>query len=1066
MRTYLGLFLLFCGLLAGDPLLAKDKTLTYRLIEKGTIAVANVPAGVDQLAWQRYDAKKKAWAESSAISVSAPMKNLRITPPSDVRGNRWRLVARKSTNPESTGSSKFPAAFLRGARAFSPHEDASEGSSGILASDASGVSLMTAAQPASNVAAVSSQKSADLAAPQESDIWKVEGDTIYYFNELRGLQVINAADPADPVVTSALRLPARGQDLYVLPQDAAAGRPVALITNTRTSGATGTEILLARVADGQAKVRPGVQMAGWPVDSRIIGNRLFVATESWESSANNWQQKVRLAEFDLSGGGLVAVKTTEIAGSSPVLSAGGDWLTVATQLPVNWNSWQTTWWKSELRVFRVNDSGAELLAPSPIRTAGQIQDQYKIQVNGDVCTAISMSWGPAWTQRRTVLQNFRLGAGAGADALGSLELANGESLYATRFDGTRAYVVTFRQTDPLWVVDLSDPANPVVAGHLEVPGWSTHLTPLGDGLLFSIGYDSGKISASLFDVSAPAAPALLSRVNLGTGWSWSEATWDEKALNVIPAAGLALVPVSSWTNGTASDVVQILDIDVAKRELRARGTIPHEFTPRRAAALGENIASISQRALVVVGAADRDNPAILSDVLLAWPVDRVLVSGEKLIEIENGSGWGDSAPTVRIATAADPDAIEAEFPLTSGLVSDAALRDGKLFIVRSTGGNNGIMPYMGVAYRSPGSPGATGAKVALDVYDCSKLPSLPLLGSTEVTLDATKVNGSPKATLTWPVPNRAAIVLESQSYSYWGGPIMLDQPMLSVANAGAKMASGIAVSDVMFRPWPWYSRQSSVGLLVVDVLDPLAPIAQPVSWFSKVSSVSAPVAADGLLAFGYDSAQTAATPTAVATPLKTIKTSVRPLVESRLQIAEIPATGPLVLRSPIDLPGPVVGITQLDRSGALVWTQTRSWTGGSSSRQVQVCAYDGTDAMLVASQNVPNGPLAFSERSLFAADSTGVARFDLSDAGQFVSGSHWDLAAQPGQLLARNGLVLATSGTDLSASKLDTFPASSSQWTTGLWISDLAAIAGDNPLFVPVGAYGVDVFSLSPGTLK
>lgn len=1029
----------------GSPLLAIDRSVQFRLVESGSIAVVNVPPGVNQLAWQRYDAKKRVWVDNTLLKVSSPLKGYRISPPADLRGNRWRLVSRKSIEADTSSGSKFPDAFLKGTRAFAPHEDESDGvapdpgdpvfmvSSGALA----------AADTTNTQTADSGQKSSGVATvPDESDIWKVEGTTIYYFNELRGLQVIDASNPSDPVVTSALRLPARGQDLYVLPPDGSAGRPVILLTYSRTPGTNGTEILLARVSDGQAKTAATAAVSGWPVDSRVIGSRLFVVTQSWESSSGAWQPKVRLVEFDLSGGGLAQVKSTEVAGSSPMLSAGGDWLSLATELPTVWDSWQATWGKSEIRIFRVGSAGTELLAPSPIRTAGRIQDKFKVQVDGDVCTAISMSWGPAWNQRRTVLENFRLGTGAGTAPVGSLELAKGESLFATRFDGRRVYVVTFQQVDPLWVVDLSDPEKPVVAGHLEVPGWSTHLTPLGNGLIFSIGYDSGKISASLFDVSIPASPALLSRVNLGTGWAWSEATWDEKALKVIPDSGLALVPVSTWTNGAVANEMQILDIDVAKRELRARGTIAHDFAPRRAAALGENIASISQRELVVVGATDRDHPSVLADVLLAWPVDRVLVSGDRLIEIEDGSSWGTSSAAIRIAPASDPDAIEAELPAGEGLIADAAVRDGKLFVLRSVG-QSAIQPLM-VSGLSM-IPKTTAKGAYFEVYDCSKLPALPLLGKTSLPLDPAKVNGTPKMTLTFPVPSRAAILLESQSYARWGGPVLMAKPLLA------------GVSDMsIIRPGPWLARESTVGVAVVDILDPLAPIAQPVSWIGKVAAVSAPAAADGLLAFGFDAREQAPAVKGQAKP------SFRPRVESRLQIVEVPASGPAVLRPTVDLPGSVVGITQLDRAGALIWTQTRPVAGGRTSKEIQVSAYDGTDAILVAGQNIAGGPVTFSERSLLATGESGVSRFDLSDAAKFTPGPAWELGFRPSQVLARGGRLLATDGTKLAVSNLDSFPATAGLWDTGLGIGELSRISGDGTLFAPLGAYGVDVFTL-PG---
>lgn len=97
------------------------------------------------------------------------------------------------------------------------------------------------------------------------------------------------------------------------------------------------------------------------------------------------------------------------------------------------------------------------------------------------------------------------------NVVGSLEnLAEGEQIYSARFFTDTAYFVTFRQTDPLFSVDVSDPANPVLLGELKIPGFSEYLHPYGEGRLLGIGYatdDSGRqngIKLSMFDVTDPA----------------------------------------------------------------------------------------------------------------------------------------------------------------------------------------------------------------------------------------------------------------------------------------------------------------------------------------------------------------------------------------------------------------------------------------------------------------------------------------------------------------------------------------------------------------------------------
>ena len=91
-------------------------------------------------------------------------------------------------------------------------------------------------------------------------------------------------------------------------------------------------------------------------------------------------------------------------------------------------------------------------------------------------------------------------------------LAQGESVKSVRFDGDIAYFVTFRQTDPLFVIDLADPKNPTVKGELKIPGFSQYLHPIADGFLVGVGQDGTETGVnddckvSLFDVTNPYEP--------------------------------------------------------------------------------------------------------------------------------------------------------------------------------------------------------------------------------------------------------------------------------------------------------------------------------------------------------------------------------------------------------------------------------------------------------------------------------------------------------------------------------------------------------------------------------
>ena len=130
-----------------------------------------------------------------------------------------------------------------------------------------------------------------------------------------------------------------------------------------------------------------------------------------------------------------------------------------------------------------------------------------------------------------------------------------ERIYAVRYFGDLATVVTFRQTDPLYVLDLADPTAPKVLGELKIPGFSTYLHPVGDDRLLGIGMDADEtgrttgFQLSLFDLSDRSKPVQVDRLSLGQGYS--PAQEESRAFSYDPSRQLAAMPFSDST-GLAS----------------------------------------------------------------------------------------------------------------------------------------------------------------------------------------------------------------------------------------------------------------------------------------------------------------------------------------------------------------------------------------------------------------------------------------------------------------------------------------------------------------------------------
>jgi uncharacterized secreted protein with C-terminal beta-propeller domain len=128
----------------------------------------------------------------------------------------------------------------------------------------------------------------------------------------------------------------------------------------------------------------------------------------------------------------------------------------------------------------------------------------------------------------------------------------------SRMQGNKGYLVTYKYVDPLFTVDLSDNAHPKLVGELKVPGFSTYLHPLGDGLLLGLGQeatDQGRVTGmqlSVFDVRDLSRPVQVDRLQLGQGYS--PALNESRAFTYDPTRRLVTFAYYSWAESGLSDV--------------------------------------------------------------------------------------------------------------------------------------------------------------------------------------------------------------------------------------------------------------------------------------------------------------------------------------------------------------------------------------------------------------------------------------------------------------------------------------------------------------------------------
>lgn len=229
---------------------------------------------------------------------------------------------------------------------------------------------------------------------------------------------------------------------------------------------------------------------------------------------------------------------------------------------------------------------------------GYLLSQWSLSEHKGVLRVVSTDapawWGPGRESESflTALRH-RDGALVTAGRIGGL--GKGERVYAVRFVGDVGYVVTFRQIDPLYTVDLADPDRPRVLGELKIPGYSAYLHPIGENLLLGVGQDATDEGRSLgtqlsvFDVSDLRRPTRLHKASLGLGWS--EAESDHHAFLFWPRAGVVVIPFEqrgvAFRVGRARGIDELGRIDHAPENRWAAGI-------RRSLVVGDSVLTVSE----------------------------------------------------------------------------------------------------------------------------------------------------------------------------------------------------------------------------------------------------------------------------------------------------------------------------------------------------------------------------------------------------------------------------------------------------------------------------------------
>ena len=471
---------------------------------------------------------------------------------------------------------------------------------------------------------------------EEADIVKVADGYLYVANPYTGLRIVDARDAQQPGLKGrvplggrAVELFARGDNVYVLTASDflyCAGQTIGfeegIFDPQVVPDFRGTRLWVVDVSDkDEPVVASTVDIEGFVTASRRVGNVIYTAGNGFFGDLGDEDGSGDTDGFSTVGAFVTSVSIADVdsAGIVETDVFPGRSLDILVQDDVMYvfGNDSAIFDTSIVTYIDISDPSGDVTVWDQFRVPGTVDDRLAVDAHGNTFRIVTEEYIPSVYATVVAMYVYDVTDPDDITRLARLPIVTDRSVRAVRFDGERAYVVSSLFDAPLSVLDLSDPATPVIAGSLDLPSVSTQLHPLGERLL-GVGFDTTegvRPALTLYDVSDPANPSILSQLVVGERLTFSTrstATVDEKALRILRDAGLILLPVSEFDRDTGLFADSVLFIQMDDRSLSERGTIGHVAPVRRADLLDAHVWMLSDQAFQMVDIGNLDEPTSLA----------------------------------------------------------------------------------------------------------------------------------------------------------------------------------------------------------------------------------------------------------------------------------------------------------------------------------------------------------------------------------------------------------------------------------------------------------------------
>ncbi len=588
--------------------------------------------------------------------------------------------ASRPTPTLTEGQSEFESAPPNGVsngERGGPTLSTGNGTGGTSASDgASGT------PPAASGGDSSSGSGSTSRAVEETDLYRLEGDRLYYLNSYRGLMVFDVSDVDHPALLG--RSAIYGEPVEMVVHDGIANVVVADWYGTMDDG-TPFHGSIVRGIDARDPANMAITgeayLGGWVRDTRVVGDVIYAVTEKYPYDYYGWYgggvavsggvstnggssgPSVSVSSVSFANAHVTAVDHYDVPGYGGVFHVTQNAILLAAELQgaPDANGYTQPTGKTRLSYLDISDPGGMIKERGSAVVQGSVQtygadngrwnldfaDQHYAHV---VASAYDYSGGTQPLYVSTV----DFGKPDAPVVTGSLTVQNIGYSTTARFDSGRLYLssanygcydaqgnlLTHMET-PLHVYDVSDPTQPRELGSAVLDGQISLMMPNGQNL-FALGntYDCTTSSASplalaYFDLSDPAHPRSLGTADFGKGWAYTPAAGTFKAFTLDNAQGLVVLPFSGWDykDYTYNNGVQL--IEFTDQSIRTSGTGHTHGWVERGIFVKNRLVSLSDLALSVLDYSNHDAPVVVSELTLARNVVNARPVGDNLVEVSS-----------------------------------------------------------------------------------------------------------------------------------------------------------------------------------------------------------------------------------------------------------------------------------------------------------------------------------------------------------------------------------------------------------------------------------------------